>query len=77
MDAYDVAIVDGGISGASLLYLLTRYTDIESIALLEKYDLATLNSNSKNNSQTLHFGDIKTNYSVQKATETKHVHKWC
>ncbi len=69
---YDVTIVGGGISGASLLYVLSRYTDIQSILLLEKYDdFATLNSNSRNNAQTLHFGDIETNYTLEKAAQTK------
>ncbi len=69
---YDVTIVGGGISGASLLYVLSRYTNIQSILLLEKYDdFATLNSNSRNNAQTLHFGDIETNYTLKKATQTK------
>lgn len=68
----DIVIVGGGISGASLLFVLARYTDIPRIILLEKYsNLATLNSNSRNNSQTLHFGDIETNYSIEKARETK------
>ncbi|MFQ5781426.1 MAG: FAD-dependent oxidoreductase [Nitrosopumilus sp.] len=71
-DKYDVIIVGGGISGTSLLYVLSRFTDVQSILLLEKYDdFATLNSNSRNNAQTLHFGDIETNYTLEKATKTK------
>ncbi len=69
---YDVIIVGGGITGASLLYTLSRYTDIKKILMLEKYgDLATLNSNSKNNAQTLHFGDIETNYSLGESERIK------
>ncbi len=72
-DTYDVIIVGGGITGASLLYTLTRYTDLKKILLIEKYDdLATLNSNSRNNAQTLHFGDIETNYSAEEASRIKH-----
>ena len=71
-EAYDVIIVGGGITGASLLYTLARYTDLKRILLIEKYDdLATLNSNSRNNAQTLHFGDIETNYSLEEATRIK------
>ncbi len=71
-EIYDVIIVGGGITGASLLYTLTRYTKIKKILLLEKYDdLATLNSNSRNNAQTLHFGDIETNYSFEEAARIK------
>ena len=65
---YDVLIVGGGISGASLLYTLARYTDLKRIGLLEKYeDLSQVNSAASNNSQTLHCGDIETNYSLEKA----------
>ncbi len=69
---YDLIIIGGGITGASLLYTLSRYTNIKSILLLEKYgDFAQLNSNSRNNAQTLHFGDVETNYSIEKAIETR------
>lgn len=69
---YDVVIVGGGASGAALLYVLARYTDISRIALLEKYaELGSVNSNAKNNSQTLHVGDIETNYGIQKVREVK------
>ncbi len=48
--------------------MLSRYTDIESVTLFEKYDKpATLNSSVKANSQTLHIGDIETNYDLEKA----------
>lgn len=68
----DVLIIGGGISGTSLLYLLARFTDIKSLCLIEKYDhLDPLNSNAHNNSQTLHEGDIETNYSLEKATHVK------
>lgn len=69
---YDVLIVGGGISGAALFYELAKYTDISRIALLEKYgSLAKLNSNGTSNSQTIHFGDIETNYTVEKAKKVK------
>jgi len=68
----DVAIIGGGISGTALLYLLARYTDLEQITLLEKCDsIAALNSNATHNSQTLHCGDIETNYTLTKATEVQ------
>lgn len=63
-----VAIIGGGISGTALLFMLSRYTNIESVTLFEKYDKpATLNSSAKANSQTLHIGDIETNYDLKKA----------
>ena len=68
---YNVIVVGGGISGTALLYTLAKYTDVKDIALFEKYDeLATLNSNAKGNSQTLHCGDIETNYTLEKAIST-------
>jgi len=69
---YDLVIVGGGISGASLLYTTAKFTDIDSIALVEKEDeVAAINSHHTNNSQTLHFGDIETNYTLEKAEEVK------
>jgi malate dehydrogenase (quinone) len=68
----DVAIIGGGISGTALLYLLARYTDLSRIALLEKYPaLAQVNSHGRNNSQTLHCGDIETNYTLEKALQVQ------
>jgi malate dehydrogenase (quinone) len=69
---YDVLIVGGGVTGTALLYTLTNYTDIKNIGLIEKYsDFGLVNSASYNNSQTLHFGDIETNYSLEKARSVK------
>ncbi|MDD3463051.1 MAG: FAD-dependent oxidoreductase [Sulfurospirillaceae bacterium] len=70
---YDVLVIGGGISGAALFYELAKYTDIKKIALVEKYDgIAALNSNGTCNSQTIHFGDIETNYTLEKAKKVKH-----
>lgn len=67
---YDVIIVGAGASGASLLYTLAQFSNIPLIALLEKYSApGMVNSKSSNNSQTLHIGDIETNYSIAKAKE--------
>ncbi len=69
---YDVLIIGGGISGAALLFELARYTDLRELCLLEKRDsIADLNSHGRNNSQTLHCGDIETNYSLEKAVQVK------
>ncbi|ARS51720.1 FAD-dependent oxidoreductase [Kushneria konosiri] len=69
---YDVLIVGGGVSGTALLYELARYTDVNAIGLLEKYDkVAIVNSHGRNNSQTIHCGDIETNYTLDKARTTK------
>jgi malate dehydrogenase (quinone) len=69
---YDVLIVGGGVVGTALLYTLSKYTDIKNVGLIEKYsDFGLVNSASYNNSQTLHFGDIETNYSIDKARSVK------
>lgn len=71
-DNYDVAIIGGGITGTALLFTLSRYTDIPRLVLFEKYeDVAEVNSHHNNNSQTLHFGDIETNYTLEKAGRVK------
>jgi len=71
-ERYDVLIVGGGVVGTALLYTLSKYTDIKNICLIEKYsDFGLVNSASYNNSQTLHFGDIETNYSIEKARNVK------
>jgi len=79
---YEVLVVGGGISGAALFYELAKYTDVKSVALLEKYEaLSTLNSKGTSNSQTIHCGDIETNYTVEKAKSVKRtakmVEKYC
>lgn len=69
---YDVLIIGGGISGAALLFELARYTDLQCLGLLEKRNaIAELNSHGRNNSQTLHCGDIETNYSLEKAIQVQ------
>lgn len=69
---YDVLIVGGGVVGTALLYTLSKYTDIKKVGLIEKYsDFGLVNSASYNNSQTLHFGDIETNYTIDKAKSVK------
>jgi malate dehydrogenase (quinone) len=69
---FDVLIVGGGVVGTALLYTLSKYTDIKNIGLIEKYsDFGLVNSASTKNSQTLHFGDIETNYSFEKAKSVK------
>ena len=79
---YNVLIVGGGISGTALFYELAKYTNVSSLCLLEKYEaLSTLNSKGTSNSQTIHVGDIETNYTLEKAKITKRtakmVEKFC
>ena len=69
---YDCAIIGAGASGSSLFFALAKYTNIKNIAILEKYaEAGSVNSKSSNNSQTLHVGDIETNYTYAKAKEVK------
>jgi malate dehydrogenase (quinone) len=79
---FEIIIVGAGISGAALAYEIARYTNIKSVGILEKYeDIATLNSSGTSNSQTIHVGDIETNYTLEKAAITKRtakmVEKYC
>lgn len=69
---YDLVIVGAGISGTALLYAASNFTNIKKILLLEKYTaIAELNSNARTNAQTLHQGDIETNYTYEKAKSVK------
>ena len=69
---YDCIVVGGGVSGTALLYELARYTDLKRLLLVEKYDRpAQVNSHAHNNSQTIHCGDIETNYTLDKALKVK------
>lgn len=69
---HQVAIIGGGVCGTALLYMLAEYTDISDVVLIEKYGaVATVNSHGRNNSQTLHCGDIETNYTLEKAVKVK------
>ena len=69
----DVIIIGAGVSGASQLYALSHYTDIKNVALFDKEHWAgTVNSFPTQNSQTLHEGDIETNYNFEKAKAVKH-----
>ncbi len=69
---HQVAIIGGGVCGTALLYLLAEYSDVNDIVLIEKYgSVANVNSHGRNNSQTLHCGDIETNYTLDKAVKVK------
>lgn len=69
---YDIVIIGGGASGTALLYTLARYTNVKRLALVEKYgQLGQVNSHARNNSQTLHVGDIETHYTVDKVRQVK------
>ncbi len=69
---HEIIIVGGGVSGTALLYALCKYSNVKNIGLIEKYrNFGLVNSASTMNSQTLHFGDIETNYTLEKAKKVK------
>lgn len=69
-EPYDVVVIGAGASGTALFYTLARYTTLRRVALVEKYATpGEVNSHARNNSQTLHIGDIETNYSIEKVSE--------
>ena len=69
---HNIIIIGGGVSGTALLYTLCKYTNVKNIGLIEKYsDFGLVNSSPRMNSQTLHFGDIETNYTLEKAKKVK------
>jgi len=69
---YDLLIIGAGVSGTALLYETAKFTDIRHIGVIEKYAApARVNSLSSNNSQTLHCGDIETNYTLEKALKVQ------
>ena len=73
IEHYNVVVIGAGVSGASQAYALARYTNCPRIAIFEKESSAgRINSNKRNNSQTLHEGEIETNYTLEKATAIKH-----
>ncbi len=68
---YDVAIIGGGLTGVGALYVLSKYTNIDDIALVEKEEeLARGSSHKDTNSQTLHFGYEQTHYTREKVEKT-------
>ncbi len=69
---YEVIIVGGGVTGTALLYILSLYTDITDIALIEKNaTVGQVNSHPLNNAQTSHDGGTETNYSLKHALEVQ------
>ncbi len=72
MNKYQILIIGAGITGSALAYVLEKYTNVKSVAILDKYpQIASVQSAKDDNSQTLHFGDIETNYTLEKARRVK------
>ena len=69
---YSLAIIGGGVTGAALAYVASRYTDIGSIVVIEKNAwVAQVNSHPMNNAQTSHDGGTETNYDLAHALKVK------
>ncbi|OII77126.1 malate:quinone oxidoreductase family protein [Cryptosporidium andersoni] len=65
---HDVIIIGGGVTGTALFYTLSRFTNLKRICLIERHgDVSQVASNGRSNSQTIHCGDIETNYNLEKA----------
>ena len=70
---HDLVIIGAGVSGAAQYYVAAKYAGFGSVLLLEKEsDAGLINSAATMNSQTLHEGDIETNYNFEKAKAVKH-----
>lgn len=60
---YDCLIVGAGASGTALLYQLARFTDLPGLCLVERHNsVGGGRSHARNNSQTIHCGDLETGY---------------
>lgn len=67
-----IGIIGGGVSGAALAFTLAKFSNARQIDVFEKDNrLAAEASDGHSNSQTLHSGDIETNYPLEKAKEVK------
>ena len=69
---YKVAIIGGGVTGTALAYVLSKFTNIREVILLEKNPwIAEVNSHPLNNAQTSHDGSTETNYDLEHALKVK------
>ncbi len=69
---YDLVIVGAGVSGAAQFFVAGKYSNINKVLLLDKEaSSGCVNSLATSNSQTLHEGDIETNYTIEKAIVAK------
>lgn len=72
MKKVDIAIVGAGVSGTALYYAISKYIQNASVLLMDKRaDIAQGNSRASHNSQTLHAGDIETNYDYDRALKLR------
>lgn len=68
----ETCIVGGGVTGTALAYVLSRFTNVQKVVLLEKYArVAQVNSHPLFNAQTSHDGSTETNYDLPHALKVK------
>jgi len=69
---FDLTIIGSGIVGSSTAYILSKFTDVNNIAIFDKNSEAGKgNSDSSMNSKTLHEGFAETNYTIEKVLRMK------
>lgn len=69
---FDILVIGAGVTGSAFAYIAAKYSTVGSVGILEKHHgPAMVNSHHTQNSQTLHFGDIETNYTIEKARRVK------
>ncbi len=73
----DVFVAGLGVTGAAATFFTSRFVrNIKRIVCTEQYPaVALVNSNAINNSQTLHSGEIETNFTLEKALEVRDASK--
>lgn len=71
-ERYDVIAVGAGVTTMAFLWILTFFTNVRRVLVLEKeLWVGMVNSNPRNNAQTSHDGGTETNYSLPHALDVQ------
>lgn len=71
-DRKDLVIIGGGVTGCALAYVMSTYTNVKDIAIIEKNPwVAQVNSHPLNNAQTSHDGGTETGYPLDDALKVR------
>lgn len=71
-DRFDIIAVGAGVTTMAFLWILTFFTNVRRVLVLEKESwVGMVNSNPRNNAQTSHDGGTETNYSLEHALEVQ------
>ena len=69
---YDLVVIGGGVSGTPVPFLALKYSNIQGVALIEHYaKVGQVNSARENNAETLHAGEMETNFPLEKALSVR------